>query len=494
MALQSQLADPSLLIGRNFINGSWTDSESGRRFDVFDPSSGSLIGSCPESTVNDAGQAIEAAANALPSWRSQPNRDRSRILRRWYELVMENRDDLAILITWENGKAKPDASGEVISAASFLEWFSEEAVRVYGDVIPAGAAGLRVSVLKEPVGVCGLITPWNFPAGMVTRKLGPALAAGCTVVLKTAGETPFTANALVALAKRAGIPQGVINVVTALENTPQIGEVFCASGIIRKISFTGSTRVGRLLMRQCSDSVKKLSLELGGNAPFIVFDEADLDLAVRNVILTKFKVSGQTCVSANRIFVQDGAHDEFVRKMVAAVKDFKVGPGLDPNVTHGPLISVAAVDRIDEVVTDAVSAGAQVMIGGKRLPKLGSHFYEPTVLTNVNQEMLVCQTEIFGPVAPILRFSSEQEVLEHANNSDAGLASYVFTKDLHRATRMSEKLHFGMVSLNTGVIPDAASPFGGIKHSGLGREGSKYGIEDYLQLKTVVSGGHSVIH
>ncbi|CAI7667021.1 hypothetical protein PCG10_001895 [Penicillium crustosum] len=494
MATNIQLKDPSLLIGQNYIDGKWVEAESGKRFNVTDPASGKLIGSCPESDTRDAQRAIDSAAAALPSWRSRAGRNRSRILRRWYELVMENQEDLATLITWENGKAKPDATGEVLFAASFLEWFAEEAARIYGDVIPHTQPSFRVSVLKEPIGVCGLITPWNFPAAMITRKLGPALAAGCTVVVKTAGETPFTANALLKLGERAGIPAGVINSVAALENTPEIGQALCSSNTVRKISFTGSTRVGKLLMQQSSNSLKKLGLELGGNAPFIVFEDADLGLAVEAAIGSKFKSSGQTCVCSNRIFVQESIYPEFIRRLKSAVSRFQVGNGFDKTTTHGPLVTSAAVERVAGLVDDAVKRGAKVEIGGKRRTDLGPNFFEPTILTNVSADMTVVNEEIFGPVAPIFSFRTEDEVVATSNACDVGLASYIFTQDVTRANRVSELLQFGMVAINTGVISDAASPFGGIKHSGMGREGSKYGIDDYLQTKTVVTGNVNVVH
>ncbi|POR36830.1 Aldehyde dehydrogenase, C-terminal [Tolypocladium paradoxum] len=498
-ARQFQLKDPSLLVGKNFINGKWIESESQQRFEVRDPATNAVIGHCPESTVKDAENAIQSAAAALPRWRSRTGRDRARILRRWYELVMENVEDLTTLITSENGKAKADAKGEVAFAASFLEWFAEEAARVYGDIIPHSVPGFRVSVLKEPVGVCGLITPWNFPAAMMARKLGPALAAGCTVVVKTAGETPFTANALLVLGERAGMPNGVINLVTALENTPDIGEALCKSDIVRKISFTGSVRVGKLLMEQSADSLKKLSLELGGNAPFIVFDDADLDVAVSSAITSKFKSSGQTCVCANRIYVQKSIYHDFLQRLKEAVSRFKVGHGFDEEITHGPLVTIAAAERVAGLVQDAVKQGAKVEIGGKRRTDVGPCFFEPTILSNITQDMRVASEEIFGPVAPIFSFETEEDVLRIANDCEVGLASYIFTKDLARATRASEMLHCGMVAINTGVISDAAAPafesrFGGIKHSGMGREGGKYGIEDYMQTKTIVTGGIDVTH
>ncbi|KAF2966975.1 hypothetical protein GQX73_g6598 [Xylaria multiplex] len=458
-----KLNDPSLLVGKNLIN------------------------------AQDAERAISSAAAALPAWRSRTGRDRSRILRRWYDLVMQNQQDLGTLISWENGKAKPDADGEVIFASSFLEWFSEEAARIHGDVVPHSAPGFRAAVIKEPIGVCGLITPWNFPAAMLTRKLGPALAAGCTVVVKTAGETPFTANALAILSERAGVPKGVINIVTALDNTAEIGQALCNSNTIRKISFTGSTRVGKLLMQQCSSTLKKMSLELGGNAPFIVFNDADIDLALQGAIISKFKSSGQTCVCSNRIFVQKEIYPEFVRRLKESVSNFKVGHGFDAQVTHGPLISSAAAERVDGLVQDAVGKGAKVEVGGKRLPHLGPNFFEPTILTNIKPNTRIVSEEIFGPLAAIYQFETEEEVVEAANKCEVGLASYIYTQDISRAARVSELLDFGMVALNTGVMSDAAAPFGGIKHSGMGREGSKYGIDDYMQLKTLITGNVNVV-
>ncbi|GAW16858.1 hypothetical protein ANO14919_063020 [Xylariales sp. No.14919] len=407
---------------------------------------------------------------------------------------MKNQQDLATLISWENGKAKADASGEVIFASSFLEWFSEEAARIYGDVIPHSAPGFRAAVVREPVGVCGLITPWNFPAAMVTRKLGPALAAGCTVVVKTAGETPFTANALAVLGERSGIPKGVINIVTALDNTAEIGETLCKSNTVRKISFTGSTRVGKLLMQQSSSTLKKLSLELGGNAPFIVFNDADIDLALQGAISSKFKSSGQTCVCSNRIFVQKDIYPEFIRRLKESVSNFKVGHGLDAQTTHGPLVTQSAPERVDGLVQDALQKGARVEAGGKRLHDLGPNFFAPTILTNLKPDMRIINEEIFGPVAPIFQFETEDEVVKFANKCEVGLASYIYTQDVTRAARVSELLDFGMVALNTGVISDAAAPFGGIKHSGMGREGSKYGIKDYMQMKTLITGNVNVLH
>ncbi|KAF5597536.1 aldehyde dehydrogenase C-terminal [Fusarium pseudoanthophilum] len=489
-----QLRDPSLFIQKNFINNEWVDSISGKTFNVYDPATGSTIGSCPESTPEDAERAIQAASAALPVWKSATGRDRSRILRQWYELVLDNKDDLATLITLENGKPKVDAVGEVLFAASFIEWFAEEAPRIYGDVISHSQSSFRVSTLKEPIGVCGLITPWNFPAAMVARKLAPALAAGCTSILKPAFETPFTANALLSLLSRTSLPAGVVNSITADANTASIGQTLCSSNIVRKISFTGSTRVGKLLMSQSSGTLKKMSLELGGNAPFIVFDDADLDVAVKAAVTSKFKSSGQTYVCSNRIFVQKGAYDEFLRRLKEEVGKFKVGSGFDPKTTHGPLISAAAVQRLEGLVSEAVQGGAKVEYGGSALKDQGSNFFAPTILSNVDTSMRVVDEEIFGPVAPVFSFDDEEAIVQVANKCDVGLASYIFTQDLNRATRITEQLQFGMVAVNSGVVSDAAAPFGGVKHSGLGREGSKYGIDDYLQIKTVVLGNVNVKH
>uniref|UniRef100_A0A8H7N4Z9 Aldehyde dehydrogenase domain-containing protein n=1 Tax=Bionectria ochroleuca TaxID=29856 RepID=A0A8H7N4Z9_BIOOC len=477
MLQERRLKNPSLLIGKNYINAEWVESVSGKRFEIHgtlqDPATGKLIGTCPESNSQDAQKAINAASAAFPAWRSRSGRERARILRRWNDLILENAQDLATLIGWENGKASFDANGEVQFAASFLEWFSEEAAHIHGDVVPHSSTSFRVSVLKEPVGVAGLIVPWNFPAGMITRKFGPALAAGCSVIIKTAGETPFTANALTLLGEKAGVPKGVVNIVCALENTPEIGQALCAS---------------------LSDTIKKLSLELGGNAPVIVFSDADLDLAVKGVIASKFKGTGQTCVCANRIFVQDGIYDEFIRRLVEIVRTFKVGNGADTETTHGPLIHEAAASKVAELVDDAVQKGAKIAVGGRRRQDIGPAFYQPTVLTDVSSNMRLFQDEIFGPIAPILRFSAEDEAVDAANACDVGLASYVYTQDITRAHRVTELLHFGMVAINTGVMSDAAAPFGGVKQSGLGREGSKYGIADYLQSKTVVTGNINVTH
>jgi succinate-semialdehyde dehydrogenase/glutarate-semialdehyde dehydrogenase len=451
------LKDPSLFIGASYINGTWTHSKSAKTFTITDPATEEPLGTCPESTVADLNTAITSAASAFPPWRSLPGRTRARYLRKISDLLLENKADLGRIITVENGKAKADAEGEVLFSASFFEWFAEEAPRIYGDVIPHSNPSSRTHVVREPVGVCGLILPWNFPMAMGARKLAAALAAGCTVVIKSDGLTPFSTNALVHIAERAGIPPGVINVVTALENTPQLGLALCESETVKKISFTGSTRVGKLLMKQASDTLKKLSLELGGNAPFIVFDDADIEVAVSSALVSKFKVTGQTCVCANRIYVQSKIYDRFAARLVEEVAKFRVGNALaDPSVTHGPLTT--GVAKVEEHVQDAISKNAKVLLGGNRLPSLGKNFFELTILSDVNDTMEVMSEETFGPLAALAKFDTEEEVIRRANKCDVGLASYIITTDLARAHRVSESLQFGMVALNTGVISDAAAP------------------------------------
>ena len=492
VADSSQLKDPSLLKSQTYVNGEWIDAKSGKTFEVHDPATGKLIGTQPEMDAADTEAAIAAAAAALPSFRKLTGRERSRMLRKWYQLMTENADDLATLITWENGKPLADAKGEVAYAASFFEWFSEEAPRVYGNTIPSSVAANRVFTLKEPVGVCGLITPWNFPAAMITRKIGPALAAGCTVVSKSPGETPFTAAALAELAHRAGIPKGVVNFVTALKNTPEVGEVLTTSKTVKKVSFTGSTGVGKLLMKQSSSTLKKLSFELGGNAPFIVFDDADLETAVAGAIASKFRSSGQTCVCANRIYVQSGIYDEFAEKFTEKVKGFKVGAGFSEGVTHGPVIHDRAAKKVDDHVQDAVKHGGKVLVGGQKLPDLGSAFYQPTVIRDMTADMQLAQEETFGPVAGLFKFDTEADVVKLANAADVGLAGYFFSKDIQRVYRVAEALEVGMVGVNTGLISDPAAPFGGVKESGFGREGSLLGIEEYMTTKTVTMGGNGL--
>ncbi|RYP27631.1 hypothetical protein DL767_007595 [Monosporascus sp. MG133] len=485
-----KLKDPSLLkTDVCYVNGEWVKASSGKTFEVHDPSTGELIGSCPEFDAKDTEKAIAAAAAAFEGFRTKTGREKSKLLRKWYDLTVENAEDLATLITWENGKPLTDAKGEVTYAANFFEWFSEEAPRVYGDTISATVPGNRVLTIKEPVGVCGLITPWNFPAAMITRKVGPALAAGCTTVCKAPGETPFTSLALAELAHRAGIPKGVVNVITSLENTPAIGEILTTHPTIRKVSFTGSTGVGKILMKQASSTLKILSMELGGNAPLIVFDDADVDLAVTGAIASKFRSSGQTCVCANRIYVQKGIYDEFAQKFAEKVKEFKVGYGFDEGVTHGPLIHDRAVSKVDAHVRDAEKKGGKVIIGGQKIPDLGSNFYQPTVITGMTKDMDIACEETFGPVAGLFPFESEQEVVKLANAAEVGLAGYFFSRDLQRIARVAEALEVGMIGINTGLISDPAAPFGGVKQSGFGREGSKYGIEEYLNIKTLTFGG-----
>lgn len=488
------------------MNGEWVGSKSGKTFEVAgtptpqlvahdpnnftDPATGKVIGTMPEMDRTDTEAAISAAASALPSFRKTTGRERARMLRKWYQLMMDNADDIAKLITWENGKPFADAKGEVTYAANFFEWFSEEAPRLYGSTIPASVAGNRVFTVKEPVGVCGLITPWNFPAAMITRKIGPALAAGCTVVAKSPGETPFTAAALAELAHRAGIPKGVVNVVTALDNTAEVGETLTSSKTVKKVSFTGSTRVGKLLMKQSADTLKKLSFELGGNAPFIVFDDADVDTAVAGAIASKFRSSGQTCVCANRIYVQTGIYDEFATKFTEKVKGFKVGGGYDEGVTHGPLIHDRAVSKVQSHVDDAVEHGGKVLIGGQKIPDLGSSFFQPTVIRDMTAEMQLAQEETFGPVAGLFKFDTEADVVKLANAADVGLAGYFFSQNVQRIYRVAEALEVGMVGVNTGLISDPAAPFGGVKESGFGREGSLLGIEEYVTTKTITLGGN----
>ncbi|KAI1003019.1 Glutarate-semialdehyde dehydrogenase [Podosphaera aphanis] len=484
------LKDPTLFKNNlAFCNGEWIRSKSGMTYEVFDPYSETLIGTAPEFSIGDTQLAIDAASKAFPSFRAKTGRERSKLLRKWHDLMVENVDDLAKIITWENGKPLSDATGEVSYAAKFLEWFSEEAPRIYGDTIPSSIPGQRVITLKEPIGVCGIITPWNFPAAMMTRKVGAALAAGCTVVAKSPGETPFTSLALAELALRAGIPDGVLNIVSALKNTPQIGELLTTSPIVKKVSFTGSTSVGKLLMKQSSSTLKKLSLELGGNAPFIIFDDADLDLAVAGVIASKFRTSGQTCVCANRIFIQSKIYDTFALKLVAKVRDFNVGGGFTKGVTHGPLIHARAVSKVDAHVRDAEKKGGKVILGGSKMPELGGNFYQPTIITNMTPAMALASEETFGPVAGLFRFETEKEVIDLANSTQVGLAGYLFSQDIKRITRVSEALEVGMVGVNTGIISDPTTPFGGVKESGFGREGSKYGIEEYQVIKTITHGG-----
>ena len=480
------LKNASLFRQRAFLDGQWCDAESGATIRVCNPATGALVGTVPKMGPSETRRAIEAASKAMPAWRAKTAKERAAILRRWYELILANQDDLAVLMTTEQGKPLAEAKAEVAFGAAFLEWFAEEAKRVYGDVIPPHQADKRILVLKQPVGVCGAITPWNFPSAMVTRKAGPALAAGCTMVLKPASQTPFSALALAALAHEAGVPNGAFNVVTG--SAAEIGGTLTESRQVRKITFTGSTEVGRILMRQSAETIKKISLELGGNAALLVFDDADVEQAVEGALASKFRNTGQTCVCANRILVQDGIFDVFARKFAERVRGLKVGPGTEPGVQVGPLIDMAAVAKVEAHITDALIKGAAVVVGGRR-HALGGQFFEPTVLREVEPDMRVFQEETFGPVAPLVRFHTDGEALALANRTDLGLAAYFYSRDIGRIFRMAEGLEAGIVAVNTGVFSTEVAPFGGVKQSGIGREGSKYGIEEFLEVKYVCLGG-----
>ena len=473
----AMLADPWLFRQQCFVGGEWI-GEGGAP--VGNPHDGRVLGRVPEFGAAEARRAIEAAEAALPEWRAQTARDRGAALSLWARLCLDHQEDLALLLTMEQGKPLAEARGEIAYGTSFLQWYAEEARRIYGDTIPSNTGRHRIVTLKQPVGVVAAITPWNFPNAMITRKVGAALAAGCTVVLKPAPETPFSALALAELSRRAGIPAGVFNVITG--DAVAIGGELTSNPVVRKLSFTGSTEVGRLLLRQCADTVKKVTMELGGNAPFIVFDDADLDKAVAGAMASKFRNAGQTCVCANRIFVQAGIYDDFAAKLLDAVAKLKVGNGLEEGVTTGPLISSEALEKVKAHVADAVLHGAEIAAGGRE-HALGGLYYEPTVLTGVTPECLLMREETFGPVAPLVRFEEEDEVVRLANDTESGLAAYFYTRDLGRAWRVAEALEYGMVGINEGVISTEVAPFGGVKQSGLGREGSKYGIEDYLELK-----------
>lgn len=480
------LKDPDLLRQQAFVAGRWCDADSGATLEVRNPATGEVVGHVPKMGAAETRRAIEAADAAWGAWRRQTAKARSAILRRWNDLMLANADDLATIMTLEQGKPLAESKGEIAYAASFIEWFAEEGKRVNGDTLQTPAADKRLVVIKEPIGVCAAITPWNFPAAMITRKAGPALAAGCPMVLKPASATPFSALALAVLAERAGVPAGVFSVITG--DTRAIGGELTSSPLVRKLTFTGSTEVGRLLMAQCAPTVKKLSLELGGNAPFIVFDDADLDAAVAGAIASKYRNAGQTCVCANRIYVQDGVYDAFAEKLVAAVRKLKVGNGLEAGVEQGPLIDAAAVDKVEEHIADALSKGGKVLIGGKR-HALGHTFFEPTVLAGATADMKVSHEETFGPLAPLFRFKTDDEVVGLANATEFGLASYFYSRDIGRIWRVAEGLEYGIVGINTGIISNEIGPFGGVKQSGLGREGSKYGIDDYVVIKYLCMGG-----
>lgn len=480
-----QLNDPQLFRQQAYIDGVWVDADNGQTLKVNNPATGEIIGSVPKMGATETRRAIEAADKALPAWRALTAKERANKLRKWFDLMMANQEDLARLMTLEQGKPLTESRGEIAYAASFLEWFGEEAKRVYGDMIPGHQVDKRLMVLKQPIGVTAAITPWNFPSAMITRKAGPALAAGCTMVLKPASQTPYSALALAELAERAGIPKGVFSVVTG--SAGEVGAELTGNPIVRKLSFTGSTEIGRQLMVECARDIKKVSLELGGNAPFIVFDDADLDAAVDGALISKYRNNGQTCVCANRLYIQDGVYDAFVEKLTAAVARLTIGNGLEHGITTGPLIDAKAMAKVQEHIDDAVSKGARVVAGGKP-HTLGGTFFEPTVLVDVPRNAAVAKEETFGPLAPLFRFKDEADVIAMANDTEFGLASYFYARDLSRVFRVGEALEYGIVGVNTGIISNEVAPFGGIKASGLGREGSKYGIEDYLEIKYLCIG------
>ena len=478
------LNDSSLLEPRAFINGKWV--ENGNTFPVLNPATGEKITDVTDVSVEETNSAIDQAYAAQKDWADWTGKERGAVLRKWYDLMLENADDLAAILTAEMGKPLAEAKGEVIYGASFVEWFSEEAKRIYGDVIPGHQRDKRIVVIKQPVGVVGSITPWNFPNAMIARKVAPALAVGCSFIARPAELTPLSATAMAVLAERAGIPAGVLNVIPS-SNAAETGEVLCANPKVAKITFTGSTRVGKILMRQCADTIKKMSLELGGNAPFIVFDDADIDAAVEGAMISKFRNNGQTCVCANRIYVQDGVYDKFAEKLQVAINKLKLGDGTEEGTTTGPLISNAAVKKVEEHIADATSKGAKVALGGQR-SDLGGTFFEPTVLTGVTSDMMVSNDETFGPLAPLFKFNTEEEVIDMANNTEFGLAGYFYSENMSRIWRVAEAIETGIVGINTGLISTEVAPFGGVKQSGLGREGSKYGVDDFLELKYMCFG------
>jgi succinate-semialdehyde dehydrogenase / glutarate-semialdehyde dehydrogenase len=481
-----KLQDEGLFRQQCYIDGAWCDADSGATIDVTDPADGRAIGKVPNMGADETRRAIDAAQAAFGPWSAMTAKARAQVLRRWFELMMQHQEDLAILMTTEQGKPIAESRGEIAYAASFLEWFAEEGKRVYGDTIPAPMADRRIMVLKQPIGVCAAVTPWNFPAAMITRKAGPALAAGCTMVLKPATYTPYSALALCELAERAGVPKGVFSCVTG--SARDIGGEMTSNPVVRKLTFTGSTAVGKTLMEQCARTVKKVSMELGGNAPFIVFDDADLDAAVEGAMASKYRNTGQTCVCANRILVQDGVYDKFAEKMAQAVSALKVGNGMESGVTQGPLIEMAAVEKVESHIEDALSKGATIVCGGKR-HALGGTFFEPTLLRDVTSDMLVARDETFGPLAPLFRFETEEEAVAMANDTEFGLASYFYARDIGRIWRVSEGLEYGIVGINAGIISNEVAPFGGVKESGIGREGSRYGIEEFMEMKYLCLGG-----
>jgi succinate-semialdehyde dehydrogenase / glutarate-semialdehyde dehydrogenase len=482
------LNDPTLLKTQALINGQWVDSTE--RFDVTDPATGALLCQVPNLGAEATHAAIAAANAAWPAWAKLTAKARAHILMKWFHLLHQHADDLARIMTAEQGKPLAEAKGEVGYGASFIEWFAEESRRVYGETVPSTDPTKRYLVIKQPIGVCAAITPWNFPIAMITRKVAPALAAGCPVVIKPAEATPLSALAVAELAQRAGMPAGVLNIITAdAKRSIDVGQVLCSSDVVRHLSFTGSTEVGRILMKQCAPTVKKLGLELGGNAPFIVFDDADLDAAVEGAMISKYRNAGQTCVCANRLLVQEGVYDTFVRKLATKVAELKVGNGFEAGVMQGPLIDTDALAKVEDLMKDATDKGAQVVVGGKRAEHTGGSFYQPTVLAHVTREMRLAREEIFGPVAPVFKFKTEDEAIAMANDTEFGLASYFYSRDVGRIFRVGEGLEYGMVGVNTGLISTCEVPFGGVKQSGLGREGARHGLEDYLEMKYLCLGG-----
>ena len=481
--LKTLLRDPSLLETRAFVAGEWIDADDGATFEVTNPARGDVIARVADLGRPEVARAIDAAAAAMKDWAARPAKERANVMRRWFDLMMENQDDLGRILTAEMGKPLAEAKGEIAYGASFIEWFGEEAKRVYGETIPGHMADKRLTVLRQPIGVVGSITPWNFPNAMITRKCGPALAVGCGFVARPAAETPLSALALAVLGERAGLPKGILSVVTSSQSS-DIGKEFCENHLVRKLTFTGSTEVGRILLRQAADQVMKCSMELGGNAPFIVFDDADLDAAVAGAMASKFRNNGQTCVCANRIYVQAGVYDEFAKRLATAVDKLSVGDGLKDGTTTGPLINAAAVEKVEEHIRDVLDGGGEVVLGGQR-HDLGGNFFQPTVVTGVTDGMKVANEETFGPLAPLFRFETEDEVIDKANATIFGLAAYFYARDIGRITRVQEALEYGIVGVNTGIISTEVAPFGGVKQSGLGREGSRHGMEDYLEMKYI---------
>jgi len=480
------LSDMDLLKQQCYIDGEWLNADDGTTIDVTNPSNGDVLGTIPKMGAGETRRAIEAAGAALPAWSAKTPKDRAAILRRWFDLMMENQEELATIMTAEQGKPLNEARGEIAYGASFIEWFAEEGKRVYGDTIAATSTDKRIVVIKQPIGVVAAITPWNFPNAMITRKCGPALAAGCTVVVKPATMTPFSALALAELGERAGIPKGVLNIVTG--SAGAIGGELTANPIVAKLTFTGSTEIGKILMRECADTVKKVSMELGGNAPFIVFDDADLDAAVQGALASKYRNTGQTCVCANRLLVQSSVYDVFAEKLAKAVTAMKVADGFTEGAEQGPLIDMGAVEKVESHINDAVAKGAKILLGGQR-HELGSSFFQPTILTDVTSDMICAREETFGPLAPLFRFETEADAVRMANDTEFGLASYFYARDIGRIWRVAEALEYGIVGINEGIVSTEVAPFGGVKESGVGREGSKYGIDDFLEMKYLCMGG-----